>query len=48
MTPWAHASAERQAEEAASPNNLESKLGNKSIVRAMSRASSDSSEKYTE
>lgn len=51
MTPWHndnHAIAELLADEAASPNILDSKLGNRSIVRPLSHRSSGSSVKYTD
>lgn len=51
MTPWHNdnqAIAELLADEAASPNILDSKLGNRSIVRPMSQRSSGSSVKYTD
>ena len=50
MTPWHNdnqAIAELLADEAASPNILDSKLGNRSIVRPLSHRSSGSS-KYTD
>lgn len=51
MTPWHNdnqAIAELLADEAASPNILDSKLGNRSIVRPLSHRSSGSSVKYTD
>jgi hypothetical protein len=51
MTPWNNdnqAIAELLADEAASPNILDSKLGNRSIVRPLSHRSSGSSVKYTD